>query len=62
MLDMIKTAYHSCDSGVSRIWTLLTDPNGVTKLTTARLQAVTSWNAGAIDRAAHSAGVKSAAA
>ena len=44
---------------------LLTDPNGVTKLTTtvslAKLQGVSAWNAQAVERAPHSAGAKSAA-
>jgi len=44
---------------------LLTDLNGATKLTTtfplAKLQGVPVWNAPAVARAPHSAGVKSAA-
>ena len=44
---------------------LLTDLNGVTKITTtfslAKLQEVSAWNAQAIGRAPHSAGAKSAA-
>jgi len=44
---------------------LLTDPNGVTKLTTtfslAKLQEVSAWNAQAVQRAPHSAGAKSTA-
>jgi len=44
---------------------LLTDSNGVTKLTTtfplSKLQQVPAWDAPAVARAPHSAGVKSAA-
>src|SRR6266511_1439210 len=44
---------------------LLTDPNGITKLTTAfslaKLQQVSAWNTEAVERAPHSAGAKSAA-
>ena len=46
-------------------YTMSTDPNGVTKLTTnfslAKLQGVSAWNAQAVEQAPHSAGAKSAA-